>query len=106
MEDAGNQPAVIHVRKNKGAVPHDLGVPDGDPFFLVNEFGWQDTNGWKDLNSKFVLMVYRDYVLTGRNRSAFLKEIWPAVKEAIAYLQQFDHAVADPGKRRLSRSDV
>jgi len=36
------------------------------PFVAVNEPGWQDTNDWKDLNSKFVLMVYRDYVLTGR----------------------------------------
>jgi len=52
-------------RKTKGAVPHDMGVPNEDPFFQVNQFSWQDTNGWKDLNSKFVLMIYRDYVLTG-----------------------------------------
>src|ERR1700684_3807616 len=56
---------VTHMRKRIGAVPHDLGVPEGDPFIAVNEPGWQDTNNWKDLNSKFVLMVYRDYVLTG-----------------------------------------
>jgi non-lysosomal glucosylceramidase len=80
----------IHKRKKIGAVPHDLGVPEGDPFVAVNEPGWQDTNDWKDLNSKFVLMVYRDYVLTGRNDPQFLRETWPSVKLAINYLRQFD----------------
>jgi non-lysosomal glucosylceramidase len=86
----------LRVRKNKGADPHDLGVPNEDPFFMVNHFNWQDTNGWKDLNSKFVLMVYRDYVLTGRKDVAFLKEEWPAVKQAITYLRQFDHGSGMP----------
>jgi non-lysosomal glucosylceramidase len=86
----------LRVRKNKGAVPHDLGVPNEDPFFAVNQFNWQDVNGWKDLNSKFVLMVYRDYVLTGGKDLAFLKEEWPAVKQAIIYLQQFDHGSGMP----------
>jgi uncharacterized protein (DUF608 family) len=80
----------------KGAVPHDLGVPEGDPFIAVNQPGWQDTNDWKDLNSKFVLMVYRDYVFTGRKDTPFLRETWPAVKEAIAYLRQFDHGGGVP----------
>lgn len=87
---------ILHKRKKKGAVPHDLGVPEGDPFISVNEPGWQDTNDWKDLNSKFILMVYRDYVLTGRNDTAFLRDTWPAVREAITYLQQFDHGGGIP----------
>ncbi len=87
---------VLHKRKKIGAVPHDLGVPAGDPFISVNEPGWQDTNDWKDLNSKFVLMVYRDYVLTGRNDKAFLRETWPAVQDAIQYLRQFDHGGGIP----------
>ena len=87
---------VLHKRKKIGAVPHDLGVPEGDPFVAVNEPGWQDTNGWKDLNSKFVLMVYRDYVLTGRKDTAFLRETWPAVKDAIEYLRQYDHGGGVP----------
>jgi non-lysosomal glucosylceramidase len=86
----------LHKRKKIGAVPHDLGVPQGDPFIAVNEPGWQDTNDWKDLNSKFVLMVYRDYVLTGRKDEAFLRETWPAVKAAIQYLRQFDHGGGIP----------
>jgi non-lysosomal glucosylceramidase len=87
---------VTHKRKKRGAVPHDLGVPEGDPFVAVNEPGWQDTNDWKDLNSKFVLMVYRDYALTGRTDSAFLRGTWSAVKDAIEYLRQFDHGGGVP----------
>jgi len=87
---------VLHKRKKIGAVPHDLGVPEGDPFVSVNEPGWQDTNDWKDLNSKFVLMVYRDYVLTGKQDKVFLRDMWLAVQAAIAYLQQFDHGSGIP----------
>jgi non-lysosomal glucosylceramidase len=86
----------LHKRKKIGAVPHDLGVPEGDPFVSVNEPGWQDTNDWKDLNSKFVLMVYRDYVLTRKQDQEFLREMWPAVQSAMTYLQQFDHGEGIP----------
>jgi non-lysosomal glucosylceramidase len=77
-------------RKTKGAVPHDMGVPAEDPYFQINQFSWQDTNGWKDLNSKFVLMIYRDYVLTGSKDKDFLRYTWPATQEALEYLQKFD----------------
>jgi non-lysosomal glucosylceramidase len=87
---------VLHKRKKVGAVPHDLGVPEGDPFVLINEPGWQDTNDWKDLNSKFVLMVYRDYVLTGKTDKQFLRDMWPAVQIAMKYLEQFDHGGGIP----------
>lgn len=87
---------VTYQRKKIGAVPHDLGVPEGDPFYAINEPGWQNTNDWKDLNSKFVLMVYRDYVLTGRTDKAFLRQAWPAMRAAIAYLRQFDHGGGIP----------
>lgn len=87
---------VIHKRKKIGAVPHDLGVPEGDPFVLVNEPGWQDTNDWKDLNSKFVLMVYRDYVLTGKTDKQFLRDMWPSMQIAMKYLEQFDHGGGIP----------
>jgi non-lysosomal glucosylceramidase len=87
---------VLHKRKKIGAVPHDLGVPEGDPFVSVSEPGWQDTNDWKDLNSKFVLMAYRDYVLTGKKDTAFLREMWPAMQAAMTYLRQFDHGGGIP----------
>jgi non-lysosomal glucosylceramidase len=86
--DAGK--LTFRERKTKGAVPHDLGVPNEDPFFQINQFSWQDTNGWKDLNSKFVLMVYRDYVLTGSKDAEFLKYTWPSIQEALTYLGKFD----------------
>jgi non-lysosomal glucosylceramidase len=80
----------FRIRKAKGAVPHDLGVPNEDPFVQINQFSWQDTNGWKDLNPKFVLMVYRDFVLTGSKDKDFLRYSWPAIQESLAYLRKYD----------------
>jgi non-lysosomal glucosylceramidase len=82
--------ANFKIRKSKGAVPHDLGVPDEDPFMQINQFSWQDTNGWKDLNPKFVLMVYRDFVLTGSKDKEFLRYTWPAIQESLSYLLKYD----------------
>jgi len=56
----------FRIRKSKGAFPHDLGVPNEDPFVQFNQFNWQDTSNWKDLNSRYVLLVWRDYVLTAQ----------------------------------------
>jgi non-lysosomal glucosylceramidase len=78
------------IRKAKGAAPHDLGVPEEDPFKQINQFSWQDTNDWKDLNPKFVLLVYRDFVLSGSTDTEFLRYTWPAVRESLAYLQKYD----------------
>ena len=81
---------VFRTRKSKGAVPHDLGAPQEDPIYKVNQFSWQNTDDWKDLNTKFVLMVYRDYVLTGRKDTKFLRDTWPSVQLAIEYLRKYD----------------
>lgn len=78
------------MRKTKSAVPHDLGVPQEDPFVAINQFSWQDTNRWKDLNSKFVLMIWRDFVESGSRDVAFLRYTWPAVQEAMQYMKTFD----------------
>ena len=75
-------------RKVAGAVPHDLGMPSEAPFRLPNAYTWQDANVWKDLNSKFVLLIYRDYVAT--RDEGLVREAWPAVKAALAYLKTFD----------------
>jgi non-lysosomal glucosylceramidase len=80
----------FRIRKARGAVPHDLGVPQEDPFILPNQFSWQNTNDWKDLNSKFVLMIYRDYVFTGSKDVEFLRSTWPAVKQALEHLKKYD----------------
>lgn len=75
-------------RKLAGAVPHDLGSPREDPWGQVNAFNWQDSNTWKDLNSKFVLQLWRDYVFTGD--LTLVQELWPAAVQALDYLHQFD----------------
>jgi non-lysosomal glucosylceramidase len=80
----------LRLRKAKGAVPHDLGIPQEDPFKLPNAFSWQNTNDWKDLNSKFVLMIYKDYVFTGRKDVAFLRYTWPSIQEALEHLRKYD----------------
>uniref|UniRef100_A0A1B0AJL2 Non-lysosomal glucosylceramidase n=1 Tax=Glossina pallidipes TaxID=7398 RepID=A0A1B0AJL2_GLOPL len=53
----------IMPRKVKNCVPHDLGDPDEEPFTLINCYNIHDVNDWKDLNTKFVLQVYRDYYI-------------------------------------------
>jgi non-lysosomal glucosylceramidase len=80
----------FRTRKTRGSVPHDLGVPKEDPFFHTNQFSWQNTVRWKDLNSKFVLMVWRDYVYSGKKDRAFLDYTWPSSTLALEYLKQFD----------------
>lgn len=75
-------------RKPRGAVPHDIGTPAEDPWRRPNAYKWQDVGVWKDLNSKFVLLAYRDYKLT--HDHALLHDCWPAVKAAIDYLHAFD----------------
>ncbi|KAI3460715.1 hypothetical protein Pfo_017378 [Paulownia fortunei] len=73
-------------RKVLGAVPHDIGL--NDPWFEANAYNFYNTDRWKDLNSKFVLQVYRDMVATGDKK--FAQAVWPAVFIAIAYMDQFD----------------
>ncbi|XP_023006162.1 non-lysosomal glucosylceramidase-like isoform X3 [Cucurbita maxima] len=74
------------IRKVRGAVPHDLGTHD--PWNEMNAYNIHDTSRWKDLNSKFVLQVYRDFAAT-RDMS-FGVDVWPSVRAAIEYLEQFD----------------
>lgn len=48
-------------RKVKNSVPHDLGDPEEEPFSMVNSYPIHDVSEWRDLNTKFILQVYRDY---------------------------------------------
>jgi non-lysosomal glucosylceramidase len=75
-------------RKIAGAVPHDLGSPSEAPWSRPNAFTWQDTNGWKDLNAKYVLRLYRDVELL--NRPDLATELWPSAVEAMDYLAAMD----------------
>ena len=47
-------------------------------------------NLWKDLNSKFVLLVYRDFYFTGKSDIEFLKAAWGPITQVLMYLKQFD----------------
>ena len=76
------------VRKVAGAAPHDVGAPYEAPWTHINAYQYQDVSNWKDLNSKFVLLVYRDYIATGDR--TFLADTWPAVQQALAHLKAFD----------------
>ncbi|MGE4488850.1 MAG: GH116 family glycosyl hydrolase [Kiritimatiellales bacterium] len=71
-----------------GAAPHDLGDPNDDPVFTINNYSWQEANKWKDLNCQLILNIYRDVVFL--DDDALLKETWPAVKAALEYLKGFD----------------
>ncbi|XP_024514896.1 non-lysosomal glucosylceramidase isoform X1 [Selaginella moellendorffii] len=74
------------IKKVLGAVPHDLGIHD--PWVEVNAYNIHDTSRWKDLNSKFVLQIYRDVVAT--EDLNFARVTWPAVYTAMAYMDRFD----------------
>jgi len=81
---------VEFTRKVPGAAPHDLGAPREDPIDNPNQYNYQDVSNWRDLNSKYVLMIWRDYALTGGTDDAFLRDSWPAVKQAMEHLKQYD----------------
>jgi non-lysosomal glucosylceramidase len=76
------------IRKIPGAAPHDVGGPGDDPFLRTNHYHYQDSNIWKDLNSKFVLHLWRDVVVLGDEELA--RRAWPAVVGALDYLAGFD----------------
>lgn len=76
----------------KGQAPHDMGggfSKDEELGFggldYVNTYVWRNINDWKDLNSKFVLMIYAGYQQTGCIDSQFIDAVWPAVKEALQH---------------------
>ncbi len=75
-------------RKIRGMVPHDLGWSDEDFWKKVNGYFVHDVNEWKDLNPKFVLQIFRDFIATNDKR--FLLDCWSAVKEAIEKSKRFD----------------
>ena len=75
-------------RKVAGVAPHDLGSPDEDPWIRPNAYRFQDTTIWKDLNSKFVLQVYRDARILDDWRLA--RACWPAVVQAMERLSAMD----------------
>jgi len=75
-------------RKLRGAVPHDVGWYEEDPWNKLNGYFIHDVNHWKDLNPKFVLQVYRDYRVTQDKQ--FLADTWEAVQLAMDFVGRHD----------------
>ena len=88
------------IRLVHGACPHDLGRPliapvtdpskAEDPFVQFNAYSYRNVNFWKDLNTKFVLMVYRNYYLDPEKDESLLRKHWDSAVGAMEYLQQYD----------------
>jgi non-lysosomal glucosylceramidase len=76
-------------RKIAGALPHDLGGPAEDPLVRVNRYRFQNVNGWKDLNPKFVLQAWRDRTLAD-DPAAYVRELWPSIRRAMDHVATFD----------------
>lgn len=66
--------------KTASRVPHDLGNPADEPWIATNAYVMHDTGKWKDLNMKYVLTSWRDYVVLSEEHQEFLFHTWPAVK--------------------------
>jgi non-lysosomal glucosylceramidase len=75
-------------RKCPGALPHDVGGPEDDPFLRVNAYRYQDINIWKDLNCKYVLQLWRD--ATALRDGELLRDAWPGVVRALDHVAAFD----------------
>lgn len=70
-------------QRAQGYIPHDLG-------FKRSDLPSNSTNGlcWKDLNAKFILLVWRDYLWT--QDEGFLKKMYPFLRKAFYWLISTD----------------
>jgi hypothetical protein len=75
-------------RKVVGCIPHDLGSPSEDPFRKTNIYNFQDVSLWKDLPSKFVLQIYRNFKYT--KALGFLQDMYPVVVRVMEQALLFD----------------
>ena len=90
------------IRKPYGIVPHDVGSPSGIPWEKLNAYNFQDVSRWKDLGTKFVLQVMRDYKSRSNTNNdeekkkeeqeslLFVKACWPAVVAVMTKMKEFD----------------
>ena len=74
--------------KDPGMVPHDVGSPRKRPWVVLNAFDWQNANVWKDLNPKFPLRAYRDFLAGGGKDTDFLKAMFKASVTALDTLEK------------------
>lgn len=79
--------------KVPGMVPHDIGSPRKRPWVVLNAFDWQNGNVWKDLNPKFPLRGFRDFLASGGRDTEFLKTVFRA---SVAALDTLEKRFGDP----------
>ncbi|HQP91263.1 MAG TPA: GH116 family glycosyl hydrolase [Candidatus Omnitrophota bacterium] len=70
-------------QRPQGYIPHDLGYKRSD-------LASNSTNGlfWKDLNPKFILLSWRDYLMTKDEN--FLRKMYPFIKKAFYWTAATD----------------
>ncbi|XP_038074179.1 non-lysosomal glucosylceramidase-like [Patiria miniata] len=71
----------LATRKQADCIPHDIGDPEEEPWKRINGYYQHDTCKWKDLNLKFVLMIYRDFYQI--QDLVFLREMYPKCKSVM-----------------------
>lgn len=54
---------------------------------MLNAYPIHDICNWKDLNSKFILTCYRDYILMGDEK--MLRDFWLSIKDVIYKLNYY-----------------
>ena len=74
-------------RARAGMAPHDLGAPEADPFVRANDYAYQDSTRWKDLNAMLAIAAWRE----GRCADPALCARWLGpVTQAMEALAAFD----------------
>lgn len=61
---------------------------DDEPWCRINAYESHPTHEWRDLNTKFVLQVYRDYVVTKDHQ--FLVDVYPHAKTVLKQCLKWD----------------
>ena len=64
-------------------------IIDDEPWKRLNAYMIHPTHEWKDLNTKFILQVYRDYI--GTKDEKFLKDMYPLAKVRSFFFYQLNH---------------
>jgi len=82
-----------NTNKVYGMIPHDIGSPRNRPWVILNAFAWQNANVWKDLNPKFPLRAFRDFLYTGSKDLDFLRK---AFRTSVMALDTLEKRFADP----------
>ena len=65
-------------------------MSDDDPWLRVNAYVIHPTQEWKDLNTKFILQVYRDYVVT--KDEGYLRDMYPQAKVITSSINTCNHS--------------